>query len=206
MKALIVYAHPNPKSFCKAIADVAREELERLGHEVRLHDLYAQGWSPALGPEDFEALFKGTVREDVAREQADVLWADLLVFVYPIWWYERPAMVKGWFDRVFSVGFAYQATAQGIQGLLGGRRALVLTTSGADEESDRKSGMTEAMRVTVMSGSLRSTGLNPVHYKNYFAVPLVTDARRAEMLEDVRAQVRAVLAEQRAAEPANAGW
>ncbi|HCF58690.1 MAG TPA: flavodoxin family protein [Myxococcales bacterium] len=195
MKALIVYAHPNPKSFCKAIADRARDELERLGHQVRLHDLYAQGWNPVLGPDDFEALFKGAVSEDVAREQSDVLWADLLVFVYPIWWYERPAIVKGWFDRVFSAGFAYQATTQGLQGLLGGRRALVLTTSGADEESDRKSGMTEAKQVTVMAGSLRSTGLEPVVYKNYFAVPLVTDAQRAGMLEDVRAQVRALLAE-----------
>lgn len=194
MKALVVYSHPNPKSFNKAILDAVREDLERRGAEVRVHDLYAQRFDPVLAGPDFEALSKGTVREDVAREQADLAWADLVVFIYPIWWYERPAILKGWFDRVFSLGFAYRATPAGLEGLLKGKRGLVLTTSGADEKTDRATGMTQAKQVTMMRGTLGAAGIAPMVYRNYFAVPMVTPEERHKMLEDVRARVAEVLA------------
>ena len=89
MNALIVYAHPNPRSFNKALLDTAQETLEEAGHEVRVKDLYAMDFAPVLGADDFEALERGEVPTDIAREQQDVLWSQALIFFYPLWWYGR---------------------------------------------------------------------------------------------------------------------
>jgi len=141
MKALIVYTHPNPRSFNHAILETVEADLKGRGVEVRVSDLYAKRFDPALSPRDFESFAAGRLPQDICDEQNDVTWADLLVFIYPIWWYERPALLKGWFDRVFSIGFAYKPSDKGIVGLLKGKRGLVFSTAGAFEEESVQSGM-----------------------------------------------------------------
>jgi putative NADPH-quinone reductase len=131
MKILVVLAHPNPGSFNHAIAAAAVAELESLGHEVCIHDLYADGFDPAMPAEE---LARSTVLcDDIARRCADLAISDGIVVIHPNWWGQPPAILKGWLDRVMRPGVAYEFRARtdgrtGPVGLLRLRCALVVNT------------------------------------------------------------------------------
>ncbi len=108
MRALVVYCHPDPASFTAAIRDLVLEKLAQAGAEVRLLDLYARGFSPALSQPEWQGYLAcpdniAPVAEDVAA----LRWCDTLIFVYPTWWYGLPAMLKGWLDRVLLPDVAF---------------------------------------------------------------------------------------------------
>ena len=112
MKVVVIYAHPNPMSFNAAIAAAVREELEKKGAKIKFKDLYAMNWNPVLSAAEFESHQKGTVTEDIKTEQTDISWADAVIMICPIWWTSVPAILKGYIDRVFSIGFAYEYADQ----------------------------------------------------------------------------------------------
>lgn len=85
MNAYVVYCHPDPESFTAAVMRRAVDTLQAAGHEVRVSDLYADGFEPA---------------SDIADYRDSVRWCRALVFVYPTWWSGQPAMLTGWLDRV----------------------------------------------------------------------------------------------------------
>jgi len=127
MKVLVVIGHQNKGSYCHAVADTAVEKLRACGHEVVYHDLYEEGFDPVLRHEEIT----GEVELDpvVKRHCQEVLDADGYVIVHPNWWGQPPAILKGWVDRVIRQGMMYEFTAEGVVGKLGGKTALVLTTS-----------------------------------------------------------------------------
>lgn len=143
MNVLIVFAHPEPKSFNGQMLATAREHLEGLGHHVQVSDLFQQRFeSHALArdfsnyPSDFfdlqtaqqQAQMAGAMPDDVKKEQERLRWADFIIFQFPLWWYNVPAPLKGYFDRVFSVGFAYGGISA-----LAGKRVLISTSTGTPE-------------------------------------------------------------------------
>lgn len=146
MNVLIVHAHPEPRSFNAALTKTAVETLSSQGHHVQVSDLYAMAWAPALSPAEFADLDQGDyfnpakaqeqayenqrVSQDVAREQARVSSADLIIFQFPMWWFSMPAILKGWVDRVLSRGFAYASGRKYDTGLLKGKRAMLCLTTG----------------------------------------------------------------------------
>lgn len=108
MRALVVYCHPDPASFTAAIRDLVLEKLAQSGAEVRLLDLYARGFAPALTqPEWQRYLACPDNTAPVAEDVAALRWCDTLIFVYPTWWYGLPAMLKGWLDRVLLPDVAF---------------------------------------------------------------------------------------------------
>jgi putative NADPH-quinone reductase len=108
MRALVVYCHPRAGSFTRAVCDVVLEKLGAAGAEVRLRDLYAEGFDPVLSGHEHE-IYEDEARNRaaVAEHCADLAWCDTLIFVYPTWWYGMPAMIKGWLDRVLVPGLAF---------------------------------------------------------------------------------------------------
>lgn len=158
MKVLIVYAHPEPTSLNGALRDVAVQELEAQGHEVRVSDLYAMNWKSEISHADFPILdqnsrlrianastqtFKANaLTEDVQTEQEKLLWADTLILQFPLWWFSMPAILKGWVDRVYACGFAYGNGEHSDkrwgdrygEGKLEGKRAMLIVTVGGWEE------------------------------------------------------------------------
>ncbi|MEH2513093.1 NAD(P)H dehydrogenase (quinone) [Nitrobacteraceae bacterium AZCC 1564] len=154
MKYLIIYAHPEPKSLTGHLKDRAVEALTAAGHEVVVSDLYAMGWKAVADGDDFpvrdrdaplnyghaskEAYAAGNQSADIAEEQRKLLWADVVVLQFPFWWYGMPAIMKGWFDRVYAYGFAYGVGPHGGaqwgkrfgEGILQGKRAMVAMTVG----------------------------------------------------------------------------
>lgn len=108
MRALVVYCHPDPASFTAAVRDVVLDRLAAAGAEVRLHDLYAQGFQPCLTKGEWQGYLDSPAnRAPVAGAADDLEWCDTLIFVYPTWWYGLPAMLKGWLDRVLLPDVAF---------------------------------------------------------------------------------------------------
>jgi putative NADPH-quinone reductase len=108
MRALVVYCHPDPGSFTAAVRDVVIDRLRAAGAEVRLADLYARGFQPALAGAEWRAYLEGpSAVPEAAGDIADLRWCDTLIFVYPTWWYGLPAMLKGWLDRVLLPDVAF---------------------------------------------------------------------------------------------------
>ncbi len=102
MRALVVYCHPNPKSFNAAVRDRVMAGLAAGGHEARLLDLYAIGFNPVMSEQDRADYHTPGLNEAAVKEHIEALrWCDALIFVYPTWWYGPPAMLKGWLDRVW---------------------------------------------------------------------------------------------------------
>ena len=172
MHVLVVYAHPNPDSFSRALLEQVIKGLEDGPHTYRVNDLYASAFDPVFTQRDalqflHEALpeelleqanprqvvldsARGPLRrymarrwlrgkgnreiaralaehlpEDVRAQQALVAEADGFIFVAPVFWMAFPAILKGWFERVFAYGFAYTLTREGWQGDLNGRVPLL---------------------------------------------------------------------------------
>ena len=108
MRLLFIHAHPVPESFNTALCKAAVETARAKGHEVRLIDLYAEGFNPVMSTEERRAYHDdGPPPPDVAPHIAALQWAEGLIFVYPTWWYAQPAMLKGWMDRVWRPGVTF---------------------------------------------------------------------------------------------------
>ncbi|MEW5763937.1 MAG: NAD(P)H-dependent oxidoreductase [Acidobacteriota bacterium] len=187
MNVLIVYAHPNPLSFNHAVKEEIRRGLEQAGHAVRVKDLYGENPKVTLDALDFGSITGGRVPEDILREQEVVLWAEGLVFVYPIWWFSPPAILKGWIDRVFLNGFAFEIGPDGARGLLKHRKALVVTTTGAPEASYEAGKAKEVILRPMTDGTLRFCGIPDVAAKVFFGVPSATENQRKAMLVEAGA-------------------
>ncbi len=133
MRVLLIYCHPRADSFCAALRDAVREALAARSHAVELVDLYAEGFTPALSAEERAAYnTEGGNLAGVEAHVARLRAADALVLVYPTWWYGMPAMLKGWFDRVWVPGVAFRLGDGPIEPLLTNiRRIAVVTTYGS---------------------------------------------------------------------------
>lgn len=132
MRVLVLYAHPNPESFGAALHRAAVEALTQVGHEVDDCDLYAEGFDPVLSREgrvgyhDVPANTEA-VRGYVERVQA----AEALVLCFPVWNYGYPAMLKGFFDRVFLPGVSFKLVDGVVRpNLWNIRRLAAVTTYG----------------------------------------------------------------------------
>lgn len=134
MKLLLVLAHPLEDSFTAAIARTARDALVSAGHEVDWLDLYAEGFDPRLTADERQRYFDPSYDASaVAALVSRLLAAEGLVLVFPTWWFDVPAILKGWFDRVFAPGVAFDHRGGGgLAGRLTNIRLLfVLTTTGS---------------------------------------------------------------------------
>ena len=108
MRALVIYCHPNEGSFNAAIRDLVLEKLNEAGAEVRLVDLYREGFQPILTEGEWTGYVDCPTNQAPVSDHCDNLrWCDTLIFVYPTWWYGLPAVLKGWLDRVMLPDVAF---------------------------------------------------------------------------------------------------
>jgi NAD(P)H dehydrogenase (quinone) len=108
MRCLIVTAHPLATSLCHALARTAHDALRERGHEAQLEDLYAQQFPAALSESERNAYYQPIYDTASVEAQAQRLReAEALVLCFPTWWFGFPAILKGWFDRVWVPGVAY---------------------------------------------------------------------------------------------------
>lgn len=137
MRLLLVAAHPCPDSFGASLKRAAAETLAARGHEIRLRDLYAEGFDPVMREAEWRAYFAdpGASEAALADHVADLRWAEGLVLVYPTWWYGPPSILKGWFERVWLPGVTFEVPKSKIgrvtRKLDNIRLFAVITTSGS---------------------------------------------------------------------------
>lgn len=137
MKAYVVYCHPLAGSYIASARDRALAALADSGHEVRVTDLYADEFRPELSAwERTHHLDPPETKPDIAAYAEHLRWCDTMIFIYPTWWSGQPAMLKGWIDRVWVAGVAYELPpgATRIRPLLRNiRRLVVVTTHGSSK-------------------------------------------------------------------------
>lgn len=184
MNTLIVYTHPNPTSFNHAILDSITEGLKKSGHAVRVKDLYKDNFDPVLHAEDLANLQKGDIPERISKEQDDLLWAEGLIFIYPLWWFDRPAMLKGWFDLVLTNGLAFEYSDEGVKGLLQHKKALVIITAGGSKQYFIDTDAVQLIHRPVTDGTLSFCGINDVTHRIYYDVANLTADERSSILKE----------------------
>lgn len=159
MKHAIILAHPKPTSFCASIAKTCARTLRSLGHTVVVRDLYGIDFDPRLQAGEIPVYTGYAPAADVIRERGKLAKADSFIFVYPFWFNAPPAILKGYVDRVFSMGFGYRPGSGGTETLLDGRSLASFSTSGAPEEWVNNTGALPAL-MTVFDRHLAAvTGL-----------------------------------------------
>jgi NAD(P)H dehydrogenase (quinone) len=168
MKHLVVVAHPVADSFTMALTRTYTAELEQLGHSQRTYDLYRMGFDPVLTAEELSPTTAGhAANPSILTAQDDIRAADVLTMIYPLWWLSMPAMMKGYVDRVFARGFAYESRNGVVHGLLSGKKSVLITVSGAPLPLLVQSGNWNAVQVLQDTHILRATGftlLEHVHF------------------------------------------
>lgn len=207
-RALIVFAHPEPQCYGAALRDRAREALEAQGMTVEVSDLYAMGFDPVARAEDFtlrrfpdrlwydreqqHAVRNDALPADVAAEVEKLRRADLVVLVFPLWWFSVPAILKGWFDRVLVKEVAYGGGRRYEDGGFAGKRAMLVTTTNAwpgMTEPDGLLGDIDVILWPLQNGVLAYCGFEVLPPVVAHAVAFVDDAERGRVLDEVGARM-----------------
>jgi len=186
MNHLIIYAHPDPKSFNHAILDALVDALNAQGHQVRVRDLYAIQFNPFLTDEDEAACIKNQPPDDIRAEHQHVAWADMIIFIGPLWWGGLPAAAKGYMDRVFSNGFAYTGDESGVKGLLSGKKLFTIMTGDAPASVYEDTGLFEGINKIFDAIFADFCGLKVAGHKYFMGISTSSDQDRKAMLDEVK--------------------
>ncbi|SDA28930.1 NAD(P)H-dependent oxidoreductase [Sphingomonas sp. NFR15] len=153
-KALVLMAHPAESSLTRAVTSAIVDALQARGHDAEMVDLAAERFNPVFGAADHAAfLGKASLPDDVREEQRRIDRADHLILVYPVYWWAMPALLKGWIDRVFVAGWAFDEDAEGrITKRLGRLKVSLVAIAAASEATYVRRGYREAMKVQIEDG------------------------------------------------------
>ena len=135
MEHAVIAAHPLQRSFTMAVANTYCEAVRARDQEATLRDLYRMNFAPTLDEDELPRAGGFTPGPDVVQERAILARVNVFVFVYPFWLNTQPAMLKGYIERVFGLGFAYGGTGGGNVPLLKSRKMVSFTSSGAPRAS-----------------------------------------------------------------------
>ena len=187
MKVLVLYAHPYNKSFNHAILEEVEAGLKEGDHEYEVVDLYAIKFDPVLSADDLVGMMEGRTAPDVKEQQEKVSWCDGIICIHPIWWENHPAILKGWFDRVFSHGFAYQVLENGeTKGLLSVKKSLLITTAGGTEEEAVVDGVDICKRIFEDQRTFFFCGIQDNQHEVFYNVIMGDDELRKGYLKKAR--------------------
>lgn len=143
MRALLVTAHPLTDSLNRHLADQAEEAARAAGHQTRRLDLYAAGFDPRLSAEErisYYGAASWSPDQATQRQIEQLIQAELLIVVFPTWWFGFPAILKGWFDRLWRPGIAFDHAAdlgRITPRLTGLRHVVAITSLGSPRWIDR---------------------------------------------------------------------
>ncbi|MDU8943998.1 NAD(P)H-dependent oxidoreductase [Ovoidimarina sediminis] len=161
MHVLTVLDHPDPASFSAAAARRFMEGAEAAAHTTELADLHAEGFDPRWTLADIEADDGAPAPRDVAAEQARIARADAICLVFPLYWWGMPAMTKGWVDRVWSWGWAYDQLDDPERSLQRPRTGILLIPAGARSDEMQADGNEAALDTAWIRGTFGYFGLSP---------------------------------------------
>ncbi|MBO5341439.1 MAG: NAD(P)H-dependent oxidoreductase [Lachnospiraceae bacterium] len=153
MKIFIVYCHPSQDSFTKNMCDAFIKGIIDSGNEYIMSDLYKMNFNPVITEQEYirDANYRNfpEVASDVLEEQEKINSADAIAFIYPVFWTEAPAMLVGWFDRVWSYGFAYGNKTMKLLD-----KAIILCSAGNSIERLEQFGLLDSMKKVMLGDRL----------------------------------------------------
>lgn len=163
----VLVAHPRRRSFTVAMAQAFADAARAAGAGVVERDLYRLRFDPRLRAGEMPDHLGATVRPDVERERAALAGVDIFAFFYPLWFNATPAIMKGYVDRVFGMDFGYSARRHGgNQPLLGGRKMVTFTSSGAPQDWVEQTGAWDSMQKHFDAHFAAVTGMEIIGHHN----------------------------------------
>ena len=186
---LIILGHParERQSFCEMLALAYQKGAQEAGHDVQFLNVAQLHFDPILH-EGYQG--NQPLEPDIAEAQDKVRWAELLVVVYPMWEYMIPALLKGFFERTFTQGFAYARESKNPfrKGLLEGKSARLIQTTGMPSIIYRFFHMAHGAKA--LKSMFGFCGIRPINI-TYFGSVEGSDSRRKSYLEKAEALGRA---------------
>lgn len=159
MQVFVVYCHPSRNSFTYDVKQEFLKGLNDANHEFVVSDLYEMNFNEEMSEDEYEreAYYRTDipVADDVIEEQRKIQESDAIVFIYPVFWTEAPAKLVGWFDRVWTSGFAYNPNPQ--MNVL--KKVLFILSAGKTIESLEETGESKAMRTVMLGDRIRNRAL-----------------------------------------------
>ncbi len=183
MHVLVVVSHPNLDSLSHALAHEFIRGVEAAGNTAELADLHAEGFDPSWSMADIEADEGSPAPTDIVAEQQRIDRCDVVCMVFPLFWFGMPAMLKGWLERVWSWGWAYDQLDDHNKSMQKDRTAVLLVPAGANPNAwEPYERVEEAMRTIWCTGTLGYFGFteNNVHFLNGSTG---SEERRIKLLE-----------------------
>lgn len=188
MKHVVILAHPRRHSFTSAMAARYASTARDLGHEVLTRDLYAMDFDPRLKASELPDGQGFQPAPDVVEERARLEGADVIALFYPLWFNAPPAILKGYFDRVFIMGFGFTPSFGGTEPNLTGTRLISFTASGAPDHWVRETGALDALTTLFDRHVAGVCGLSVLNHRHFGGV---TPGIRKDAVEDMLAEVEA---------------
>ena len=192
MKHALVIAHPNAGSLAHAVAKTYEESAKGFGQQVVVRDLYQMGFDPCLKASEIPKPSGYQFGGDVVAERKLLADVDVFAFVYPLWFNAPPAILKGYVDRVFSMGFGFEPGFGGSEPLLEGKQMISFTSSGAPDHWVRETGALQALTALFDRHVSQMCGLQMIdHIHAGGIVSNITEEAFEDVLQAVRRAVEA---------------
>jgi len=157
MNILIVYSHPSKKSYTFQVLEELKKVLNDQCWNIEVSDLYEMNFQSDMTEQEYEREgFSKTelpISSDVIEEHKKIEKADCIIFLYPVWWSDCPAKLKGWFDRVYSVGYAY-GHKPGFPKMKTIKQGIAICTAGHPNEFLTEIGIAESMQTIMLEDRL----------------------------------------------------
>lgn len=185
MKHLIISVHPNPQSFNRALVEEVIKATRQVGAETVVRDLYTLDFNPVLSWSELNATMEGIVPAEIKFEQKLIAEAELITFIYPLWWMGFPAILKGYLDRILSYGFAYQNENGVSVGLLGNKKMQHFITMGNSIEKYQQLGFDKALKSCLVDGLFNFCGITDIQHDIFGNIHLLDEAGYQSVLTSV---------------------
>lgn len=190
MKHAIIIAHPRARSFIATLATAYALEARALGHQTEGRDLYRIDFDPRLRAEEIPDAGGFAPGEDVKRERALLADADVFALFYPFWYNSQPAMLKGYLERVFGMGFSFSRIGGSTRPQFVGRKLISISSSGAPEDWVKQTGAFAAERKLFDDHFSAMCGLEVVDHLHFGGI---VPGIRSDFVEHCAEQVRAAV-------------
>ncbi|MGI6755056.1 MAG: NAD(P)H-dependent oxidoreductase [Atopobiaceae bacterium] len=190
LDTLIVYCHPWEMSYTHEVLCACERSLSAARRSYEVIDLYADGFMPAMTVDELSVYNQGVTEDALVKRYQELLLAcKHLILVFPVWWNDVPAMLRGWLDRTMLPGFAWEATGKGIVGKLSNIESVDAFTTSSNPTSYMQERLGDGIQHTLLDATFWQLGCGKGRWHNLGGIDITTEDERAQWLLSVEDEV-----------------